>query len=78
VDGPVLPAKFKSFIGMQPIPIVYGMTIAECSNGFGKDACNKYNLSIININMLADKEHSYTANPSPKFSVRNNYLCIRP
>ncbi len=29
VDGLVLDAKFKSFIGMQPIPIVYGMTIGE-------------------------------------------------
>ena len=29
VDGPVLNAKFKSFVGMQPIPIVYGMTIGE-------------------------------------------------
>jgi uncharacterized protein YbbC (DUF1343 family) len=29
VDGPVLEKKFKSFVGMQPVPIVYGMTIAE-------------------------------------------------
>lgn len=29
VDGPVLDLKFKSFIGMQPVPIVYGMTIGE-------------------------------------------------
>ncbi len=29
VDGPVLDEKFKSFIGMQPIPIVYGMTMGE-------------------------------------------------
>ena len=29
VDGPVLDTKFKSFIGMQPIPIVYGMTMGE-------------------------------------------------
>lgn len=29
VDGPVLDTAFKSFVGMQPIPIVYGMTIAE-------------------------------------------------
>lgn len=28
-DGPVLDKKYKSFIGMQPVPIVYGMTIAE-------------------------------------------------
>lgn len=29
VDGPVLDKKFKSFVGMQSVPIVYGMTIGE-------------------------------------------------
>lgn len=29
VDGPVLDTAYRSFIGMQPVPIVYGMTIAE-------------------------------------------------
>jgi uncharacterized protein YbbC (DUF1343 family) len=29
VDGPVLDTTYKSFVGMQPIPIVYGMTIGE-------------------------------------------------
>jgi uncharacterized protein YbbC (DUF1343 family) len=29
VDGPVLETAYKSFIGMQPVPIVYGMTIGE-------------------------------------------------
>jgi uncharacterized protein YbbC (DUF1343 family) len=29
VDGPVLEPQFKSFVGMQPIPVVYGMTIGE-------------------------------------------------
>ena len=29
VDGPVLDKKFKSFVGMQAVPIVYGMTIGE-------------------------------------------------
>ena len=29
VDGPVLETKFKSFVGMQSVPIVYGMTIGE-------------------------------------------------
>ena len=28
-DGPVLDKKYKSFIGMQSVPIVYGMTMAE-------------------------------------------------
>ncbi|HVZ96167.1 MAG TPA: DUF1343 domain-containing protein, partial [Chitinophagaceae bacterium] len=29
VDGPVLDPKFKSFVGMNPVPIVYGMTLGE-------------------------------------------------
>lgn len=29
VDGPVLDPKYRSFVGMQPIPIVYGMTMGE-------------------------------------------------
>lgn len=29
VDGPVLDSAYKSFIGMQPVPVVYGMTIGE-------------------------------------------------
>jgi uncharacterized protein YbbC (DUF1343 family) len=29
IDGPVLDTNFKSFVGMQPVPVVYGMTIGE-------------------------------------------------
>lgn len=29
VDGPVLEPAYKSFVGMQPVPVVYGMTIGE-------------------------------------------------
>jgi uncharacterized protein YbbC (DUF1343 family) len=29
VDGPVLEMKYRSFVGHQPVPIVYGLTIAE-------------------------------------------------
>ncbi|TAF50420.1 MAG: DUF1343 domain-containing protein [Sphingobacteriia bacterium] len=29
VDGPVLNREYSSFVGMQPIPVVYGMTMAE-------------------------------------------------
>lgn len=29
VDGPVLERAFASFIGMQPVPVVYGMTMGE-------------------------------------------------
>jgi uncharacterized protein YbbC (DUF1343 family) len=29
VDGPVLKNEFKSFVGMDPIPVVHGLTVAE-------------------------------------------------
>ena len=53
VDGPVLDTKFKSFIGMQPIPIVYGMTIGEYALMLAGEkwlsskanATNSYNIS---------------------------------
>ena len=54
VDGPVLDMNFKSFVGMQPIPIVYGMTIGEYAlmlanekNMLSKEAnaINAYNVS---------------------------------
>lgn len=38
VDGPVLQSTFSSFVGMHPIPVVYGLTIGELAgmiNGEG-------------------------------------------
>jgi uncharacterized protein YbbC (DUF1343 family) len=32
IDGPVLDMKFKSFVGMHPIPLVHGMTLGELAN----------------------------------------------
>ena len=29
VDGPILKPEFKSFVGMHPVPVVYGLTIGE-------------------------------------------------
>jgi uncharacterized protein YbbC (DUF1343 family) len=53
VDGPVLDMQYKSFVGMQPIPIVYGMTIGEYAlmltgeNWLSKEAnaINAYNVT---------------------------------
>jgi uncharacterized protein YbbC (DUF1343 family) len=47
VDGPVLNKKFRSFIGMQPVPIVYGMTIGE------------YAMMLTGENWLSPKANSY-------------------
>ncbi|MFD2936638.1 exo-beta-N-acetylmuramidase NamZ family protein [Spirosoma flavum] len=38
IDGPVLDPKFKSFVGLNPIPVVYGLTMGELArmiNGEG-------------------------------------------
>lgn len=32
VDGPVLEKEFSSFVGMHPVPVVYGLTIGEYGN----------------------------------------------
>jgi uncharacterized protein YbbC (DUF1343 family) len=32
VDGPVLDSAFRSFVGMDPVPVVHGMTIGEYSS----------------------------------------------
>lgn len=49
VDGPVLDMKYKSFIGMQPVPIVYGMTIGE------------YGLMLAGENMLSKAANAVNA-----------------
>lgn len=49
VDGPVLDMKHKSFIGMQPVPIVYGMTVGE------------YGLMLAGENMLSAKANAINA-----------------
>lgn len=47
IDGPVLDTSFSSFIGMQPVPVVYGMTIGEYAmmiageGWLGTEAANK-------------------------------------
>jgi uncharacterized protein YbbC (DUF1343 family) len=52
VDGPVLDRKFKSFIGMQPIPVVYGMTVGE------------YASMLVGEKWLSPEANTSYANPS--------------
>ena len=49
VDGPVLDLKFKSGVGRQPIPIVYGMTMAE------------YAMMLMGEKLLSDKANEINA-----------------
>ena len=61
VDGPVLDTAFKSFVGMQPIPVVHGMSIGEYAlylNGEYFKAQNKQcNLKVIPVGNWNHKSH---------------------
>ncbi len=70
VDGPVLNLKYKTFVGMHPVPIVHGMTIGEYAkmiNGEGwlKNRI-KCNLKVItNINYTHKSKYILPVRPSP-------------
>ncbi|MBU1372141.1 MAG: DUF1343 domain-containing protein [Bacteroidetes bacterium] len=70
VDGPILDPKFKSGVGMHPIPISHGLTVGEFAqmiNGEGwlKDGV-KCDLQIIKVaNYSHDMEYILPEKPSP-------------
>ncbi len=70
VDGPILEEKFKSFVGMHPVPIVHGMTIGEYAkmiNGENWLANNsKCDLTIIETkNYTHNSFYELPLKPSP-------------
>lgn len=72
VDGPVLQEKFKSFVGMQPIPIVYGMTIGEYANMLLNEKWLAQNTKypIVETDLLKDKRtFLYAQAPLPGFRL---------
>jgi uncharacterized protein YbbC (DUF1343 family) len=68
VDGPVLDKKFKSFVGMQPIPIVYGMTLGE------------YAMMLLGEKWLSTKANtinSYNITTTPTVDTPFHFLVIK-
>ena len=70
IDGPVLEKEFTSFVGMQPVPVVYGMTMGEYAqmlNGEGwlKDGV-KCKLQVIGLkNWTHADDYILPVAPSP-------------
>ncbi len=70
IDGPTLEMKHKSFVGMHPIPLVYGMTIGEYAkmvNGekWLKDGV-KCDITVMQLkNYTHDSEYNLPIRPSP-------------
>jgi len=70
VDGPILEKEFSSFVGMHPVPVVYGMTIGEYAqmiNGEGwLSEGAKTDLTVIhNRNYTHDSFYELPIKPSP-------------
>jgi uncharacterized protein YbbC (DUF1343 family) len=70
VDGPILQPEYKSFIGLHPVPIVYGMTIGEYAsmiNGEGwLNGGIKCELTVVPVLNYSHKStYSLPVPPSP-------------
>ena len=84
VDGPVLETPYRSFVGRQPVPIVYGMTIAEYAmmiageNWLSEKANAKYAYYRTAENS-ADTPFHFQVIKNANYSHRSRYvLPVRP
>ncbi len=80
IDGPVLETENSSFIGLHPVPIVYGMTIGEYGkmiNGEGwLEKKNKADLEVVKIkNYTHNMRYQPPIRPSPNLpTLKSIYL----
>lgn len=77
VDGPVLDPKYKSFVGMHPVPIVYGMTIGEYAQMINgeKWLTNGVQCDLTVVKMKGyDRQHRYGLGmpPSPNLQTKES------
>lgn len=79
VDGPILDMKYKSGIGVFPIPIAHGMTIAEFAqmiNGEGwlpnKMKCQLKIIPVANYNH--DMAYTLPVSPSPNLNTQQGIM----
>ena len=80
VDGPILEKSLKSFVGMQSIPIVHGMTIGEYAQMLNTEGWLakgvKCQLTVINCKKYDHKSfYELPVKPSPNLpNIRSIYL----
>jgi uncharacterized protein YbbC (DUF1343 family) len=70
VDGPILDKQFQSFVGMHPIPVLHGMTLAEIAKmikgeGWINQADNLSLTTIANQHYTRDMPYALPIAPSP-------------
>jgi len=70
IDGPVLDTAFRSFVGMHPIPIVHGLTMAELAQMINGERWLKHGL-VCDLRVKKCKNYLHASNymlpvkPSP-------------
>ena len=79
IDGPILDPKFKSGIGVQPIPILHGLTVGEYAqmlNGEGwlKDKLKCKITVVKNANYTHDMPYILPVKPSPNLNTQQAIL----
>jgi uncharacterized protein YbbC (DUF1343 family) len=76
IDGPVLDSAFVSFVGMHPVPVVYGMTIGEYARMVNEEGWLKNgilcDLTIIPLkNYTHGTRYELPLKPSPNLTTMN-------
>jgi uncharacterized protein YbbC (DUF1343 family) len=79
VDGPILDTAFHSFVGMHPVPIVHGMTIAEYAQMINGEGWLKNHVQCkLKIIKVAGYNHSSCYDlpvwPSPNLNSQQSIL----
>lgn len=80
VDGPVLDSAQKSFVGLHPVPIVHGLTVAEYARMINEEGwlsnglkCELYHVECLNYNH--SKMYKLPIKPSPNLpNMQSIYL----
>ncbi|WP_367277540.1 exo-beta-N-acetylmuramidase NamZ domain-containing protein [Mucilaginibacter sp.] len=79
VDGPILDTAYHSFVGMHPIPITHGMTIAEYAQMINGQGWLKNHLQCkLKLIKVANYNHSLSyklpVSPSPNLNTNQSVL----
>jgi len=79
IDGPVLDSAYASFVGMHPVPVVYGMTIGEYAMMVNEEGWLK-NRAVCDLNIIPLENYSHSllyqlpVKPSPNLTSMNAVL----
>jgi uncharacterized protein YbbC (DUF1343 family) len=76
IDGPVLDSAYASFVGMHPVPVVYGMTIGEYASMINEEGWLK-NGAICDLRIIPLVNYTHSSvydlplKPSPNLPTMN-------